>query len=160
MRHHSSGTYENQGKGQASPLMTLKAVFDPRSFVRFILVGGVTTSCQYVVLALLVELLHVKADVASSIGYGVGAAVSYLMNRIWTFKSDLAHAQSLPRFIVMIGIGLLLSFALMHALVDIVGIHYLVAQVLTTGTVMLANYLMAASWVFIASDARENHGQT
>jgi putative flippase GtrA len=135
--------------------MAPKAVFDPRSFVRFILVGGATTSCQYVVLTLLVELLHIKADLASSIGYGVGAAVSYVMNRFWTFKSDLSHAQSLPRFIVMIGIGLLLSFVVMHALVDIAGIHYLLAQVLTTGIVMLSNYLLASSWVFIASDARD-----
>jgi putative flippase GtrA len=140
--------------------MTLKAVFDPRRFVRFILVGGATTSCQYIVLTLLVELLHVKADVASSIGYGIGAAVSYVLNRFWTFKSDLSHAQSLPRFIVMIGIGLLLSFAVMHALVDFAGIYYLLAQVLTTGTVMLSNYLLAASWVFIASDTREKHEHT
>ena len=135
--------------------MAPKAVFDPRSFVRFILVGGATTSCQYVVLTLLVELLHIKADLASSIGYGVGAAVSYVMNRFWTFKSDLSHAQSLPRFIVMIGIGLLLSFVMMHVLVDIAGIYYLLAQVLTTGIVMLSNYMLAASWVFIASDARD-----
>ena len=134
--------------------MTPKAVLDPRNFVRFILVGGATTACQYIVLTLLVELLHTKADVASSIGYGVGAAVSYILNRFWTFKSDLSHAQSLPRFIVMIGIGLLLSFALMHALVDFAGIYYLLAQVLTTGMVMLSNYLLAASWVFIASDSR------
>ena len=140
--------------------MASKAVFDPRRFVRFILVGGATTACQYIVLTLLVELLHVKADVASSVGYGVGAAVSYVLNRFWTFKSDLSHAQSLPRFIVMIGIGLLLSFAMMHALVDFAGIYYLLAQVLTTGMVMLSNYLLAASWVFIASDAREKHEHT
>jgi putative flippase GtrA len=135
--------------------MSPKAVFDPRSFVRFILVGGATTLCQYVVLTLLVELLHIKADLASSIGYGVGAAVSYVVHRFWTFKSDLSHAQSLPRFIVMIGIGLLLSFVMMHVLVDVAGIYYLLAQVLTTGIVMLSNYLLAASWVFIASDARD-----
>jgi putative flippase GtrA len=137
--------------------MAPKAVFEPRSFVRFILVGATTTACQYVVLALLVELLHIRADFASPIGYGVGAAVSYVMNRLWTFKSDLSHAQSLPRFIVMIGIGLLVSFVVMHVLVGIAGIHYLLAQVLTTGIVMLSNYLLAASWVFIASDAREKH---
>jgi putative flippase GtrA len=130
--------------------MTLKNIFNPRSVVRFLLVGGATTACQYVVLTLLVELLHVKADVASSIGYGIGAAVSYVMNRFWTFKSDLPHAQSLPRFIVMIGVGLLLSFVMMHVLVDFAGIYYLLAQVLTTGIVMLSNYLLAASWVFIA----------
>ena len=140
--------------------MTLKAVFNPRSFVRFVLVGGASTTCQYIVLTLLVELLHVQAALASSIGYGTAAAVSYLVNRLWTFKTDLSHAQSLPRFIVMIGIGLLLSFAVMHALVDFAGIYYLLAQVLTTGTVMLSNYLLASSWVFIAPDAREKQEHT
>ena len=130
--------------------MAPKDLFNPRNVVRFLLVGGATTACQYVVLTLLVELLHVKADVASPIGYGIGAAVSYVMNRFWTFKSDLPHAQSLPRFIVMIGVGLLLSFVMMHVLVDFAGIYYLLAQVLTTGIVMLSNYLLAASWVFIA----------
>lgn len=140
--------------------MPRKAIFDPRNFVRFVLVGGTTTSCQYIVLTLLVELLHVKADVASVIGYGVASAVSYLMNRFWTFNSDLPHAQSLPRFIAMIGIGLSLSFVIMHVLVDFASIYYLLAQVLTTGIVMLSNYLLAASWVFIASDSRENHQHT
>jgi hypothetical protein len=31
----------------------------------------------------------------------------------------------------------------------------LLAQVLTTGIVMVSNYLLAASWVFIAADSRE-----
>lgn len=137
--------------------MAPKAMFNSRSLLRFILVGGGTTSCQYVALTLLVELLHIKADVASCVGYGLGAVVSYVVNRFWTFKSDLSHAQSLPRFAVMIGIGLLLSFAVMYALVDSVGLHYLLAQILTTGIVMLSNYLLAASWVFIASDIREIH---
>ena len=135
--------------------MAAKIVFNPQSFIRFVLVGGATTACQYIVLTLLVELLHVKADLASSIGYAIGAAVSYAVNRFWTFKSDVSHAQSLPRFITMIGIGLSLSFVIMHALVDFAGIYYLLAQVLTTGSVMLFNYLLAASWVFIAADSRE-----
>jgi putative flippase GtrA len=39
----------------------------------------------------------------------------------------------------------------MHALVDLAGINYLLAQALTTAVVMLSNYLLAASWVFITS---------
>ena len=134
--------------------MVSKAVFNKRNFVRFVLVGGTTTLCQYIVLTLLVELLHVKAHVASATGYGVGAVVSYLMNRFWTFKSDVPHAQSLPRFIAMIGIGLLLSFIIMRVRVDFAGIYYLLAQVLTTGIVMVSNYLLSASWVFSASDSK------
>ena len=131
--------------------MTPKAVFNWPSFVRFILVGGASTLCQYIVLALLVELLGLRAAVASCIGYGAGATVSYVMNRVWTFKTGAPHAQSLPRFLVMIGIGLSLSFIVMHALVDLAGINYLLAQALTTAVVMLSNYLLAASWVFITS---------
>jgi putative flippase GtrA len=137
--------------------MPNEAVFNWRRFLRFICVGGAATLCQYLVLALFVELLDTKAAVASSIGYGAGAAVSYVMNRLWTFKTDLSHTQNLPRFFVMIGIGFLLSFVVMRALADVAGMNYLLAQALTTGIVMVSNYLLAASWVFIVSGEREEH---
>ena len=54
----------------------------------------------------------------------------------------------------MFQIRLLLSFVIMHVLVDFAGIYYLLAQVLTTGIVMLSNYLLSASWVFSASDSK------
>src|SRR5688572_9167946 len=125
-----------------------ESAFDLRKMLRFVLVGGASTLCQYIVLALLVELADVRAAVASCIGYGAGAAVNYAMNRLWTFKTNLSHAENLPRFLVMITIGFLLSYALMHLLVDVAGINYLLAQLLTTGIVMLSNYLLSAAWVF------------
>jgi putative flippase GtrA len=137
--------------------MPHKTVFKWSSFLRFVSVGGAATLCQYLVLTLLVELLGMKAAASSCIGYGAGAAVSYVMNRLWTFKTDLSHAQSLPRFLVMVGLGFLLSFFVMRALVDVAGINYLLAQALTSGIVMLSNYLLAASWVFIVSAEREQH---
>ena len=137
--------------------MAYQGVFNSKKFLRFVGVGGAATACQYLVLALLVELLDTRAAIASCIGYGAGAAVSYVMNRLWTFKTDLTHAQNLPRFVVMIGIGFLLSFVVMRALVDVAGMNYLLAQALTTGIVMVSNYLLAASWVFIVSGEREEH---
>ncbi|GFE79933.1 cell wall teichoic acid glycosylation protein GtcA [Steroidobacter agaridevorans] len=116
--------------------------------MRFVFTGGASTVGQYIVLALLVEVAGMRPALASCIGYSFGAAVNYAMNRLWTFKTKLPHGQNLPRFMIMIAIGFLLSYALMHALVDGAGINYLLAQILTSGIVLLSNYLLAVSWVF------------
>jgi len=119
-----------------------------RRFIRFVLVGGAATTCQYAILVLLVELLASRASIASTIGAIAGAAVSYALNRYWTFETTLSHAKSLSRFAAMVLIGLALNYVSMHVLTEVLPINYLIAQLITTGLVLLSNYVLASTWVF------------
>lgn len=117
-------------------------------FLRFLAVGGFATLCHYAILATLVEIGGCDATPASATGYAAGAVVNYLLNRRWTFRSGMRHQESLVRFICMVAVGSLCSFALMQVLAEGIGMNYMVAQVLITAIVLLLNFFLSASWVF------------
>jgi putative flippase GtrA len=121
-----------------------------RRVFRFLSVGAVATAAHYAVLIALVELLGVNATAAAAIGFTVGALVSYTANYGFTFTSTLPHRVAMPRFAVSAGCGVLINSAVMAALTMGLGVHYLVAQVVATGTALLWNYLTGYYWSFRA----------
>jgi putative flippase GtrA len=117
-------------------------------FARFLLVGGFTTVTQYAVLVVLVELAGQGAVAASAIGYLCGAALSYWMNRVWTFRSTVSHAAAGSRFAVMVGLGFCCNALVMVLMTRIELLPYLVDQVVATVLTLALNFSLARFWVF------------
>ncbi|GAB2528418.1 GtrA family protein [Microbulbifer agarilyticus] len=112
----------------------------------FILVGGIATAVQYLLLIALVELFGVFAVAASAVAYGGAALVSYLLNFHVTFSGRAGHRQALPRFIAVVIIGLgvnTLSFTVL-----LVFLPYLFAQVGATLVTLVSNYLLHQYWIY------------
>lgn len=118
--------------------MTLKA-----QFVKFATVGALATLIQYAVLAASVELLRWSPVVGSSIGFVVSAVCNYLINRRFTFQSRRRHVEAGPRFALVAFVGLWINAAGVWIGVDVVEIHYILAQVAAT--------LVALGWTFFAN---------
>ena len=119
-------------------------------FVRFLTVGGVCTALQYLILIALVSTAATDTAVASSIGFSFSALLNYQLNRRYTFRSDRSHRQAAPRFLIVLGVGLLLTYSLMQMLANGIGLHYLLAQVGTTGVVLIWNFGINRLWTFPA----------
>jgi putative flippase GtrA len=117
-------------------------------FARFVLVGGLTTAAQYAVLVVLVELAKQDAVVSSAIGYLCGAALSYWMNRVWTFASTVSHAAAGSRFAVMVALGFCCNALAMLVLTRTGQLPYLVSQVVATVFTLVLNFSLARFWVF------------
>lgn len=117
----------------------------------FVAVGGVATALHYAVLIGLKEILSVPVIPATLAGFVCGGLLSYGLNRRHTFHSSRAHSEAGWRFFVVAFIGFLLTWALMNFLVDHFGAPYLPAQILTTGLVMVWNFLAHRFWTFGAS---------
>lgn len=60
------------------------------SFVRFLLVGIVNTAVGLSVMFMLMNVFHVSYWFSTFIGNGTGAVVSFGLNRVFTFKSDVS----------------------------------------------------------------------
>ena len=118
------------------------------TFGRFLVVGGISTSVHYLVLAAVVELLGRSAVFGSGVGFAVGAVVSYLLNRRHTFRSDAPHAQAVLRFVLVLAVGLGLNLLLMQLFTARWGWPYLLAQMLTTGLVLFWHFAGHALWSF------------
>jgi putative flippase GtrA len=119
-----------------------------RKLVAFGLVGLIGTAAHYTSLILLVEAAGIGAVAATSIGFAVGALVNYLLNYRYTFKSDKAHLDAGPKFVLIALVTGALNALLVQLGVGILGIHYLPVQIAATLVVFLANFALNSLWTF------------
>jgi putative flippase GtrA len=117
-------------------------------FFRFASVGAIGTLAHYVLLVMLVEMLRTNEVAASTAGATLGALVNYLLNRRYTFRSKKRHGEALTKFLIIAALGLTLNSLLMLIFVEILNIYYLLAQVLSTGLVLIWNFLGNRFWTF------------
>lgn len=116
-------------------------------FVRFGFAGALGTAVHYTVLIVAVHVLAAPAAVAAMVGAAVGAVFNYLLARSYVFQSQRYHREAMPRFMVMVAVGIALNGALIGLLVGL-GWNYLVAQVVTTAIIMGLNFGVSSIWIF------------
>ena len=117
-------------------------------FVRYAGVGAVGTAVHYGTLIGLVQGLGLNAIVASTAGFVIGAFVNYALNREFTFASERAHRVALPRFFAVAGVGLVLNAFVMAAMLALLPLHYLIAQIVATCVVLVTGFLANRRWTF------------
>lgn len=126
-------------------------------FVRFALVGGVATAIQYALLIALVRKAGLPPTPASSIGFAASAAINYLLNYHFTFRSRRPHGTAAAKFGLLAATGLLINAAIMHLLTS-AGCNYLLAQACATGLVLLWNFIGNSLWTFDVAGAGTHAG--
>lgn len=119
-----------------------------RQFSTFVGVGVTAAAAHFSTLALLVETDALGPVASSAVGFVVGGIVSYVLNRRFTFESTRSHAGAVPRFIMVAGVAFLLNGGLMAVLVHDLGLFYLLAQVITTGIIMMWTFTGYRVWAF------------
>lgn len=126
-----------------------------RQIRRFASTGVVAAVGHYGTLVLAVELLRLAPAAAAAAGYVVGGVIAYLLNRNWTFESKAKHERAIPRFLLANAVALALTAALMALFTGPLGAHYLPAQLVTTGVVMVWNFLAYRYWTFAVPARRD-----
>lgn len=112
------------------------------------MVGITATLSTYLVLILLVEVWQVSILLASIIGYIVGIIVNYLANYGFTFQSNRHHRILIPKFLVVMFVGLLINVAIMVIGIHWIGIHYVLAQLAAVVVVLGWSFSANRLWVF------------
>jgi putative flippase GtrA len=79
-------------------------------FVKFLLVGLVNTFVGLSVIFILLNLLEQSYWLSTFSGNGVGAFVSYLLNRKFTFESNVPHLKGGLRFILIVFSAYVISY--------------------------------------------------
>jgi putative flippase GtrA len=125
-----------------------------RQFSGFVAVGFIAACVHYALLIGLVEIFGVRAVPAALAGYSGGGIVSYLLNRRHVFRSNKPHEEAVTRFIVVVTVGFGLTYLFMLLLVQMAGVPYLLAQMVTTGIVLFWNFAAHKLWTFRTSVGR------
>lgn len=119
-----------------------------RSFALYIVSGVAAVATHYAFTIFAVEVLGWRALYATSTGFMVGAITKYFMNYFLAFESEEPHARAIPRFAVMLLALFALNAAIFWVLNEHYGLHYMLAQVLTTGILIPVGYVINRYWVF------------
>lgn len=120
----------------------------PRQFLSFAGVGAVATAAHYLTLLVLVEGGFAHPAPASAAGAAIGAFVSYVLNYSVTFAAHSPHRKTLPRFLAIAFVAMIVNFVLMHCLVTLLTLPYFVAQVAVTGVILILTFTANRNWTF------------
>ena len=120
-------------------------------FMRFAVVGLINTGIDYLIywsLTRYVDFFEDEKVFATSIAFIVAATNSYFMNKAFTFrdKSKEYGSQYIKFFVVSLvgfGINALIFWALLQT-----GLFDILAKVLTTGVVLIWNFIANKLWTF------------
>lgn len=138
-----------QESNKDSELISKKSM---KQFVIFGIIGISNTAVDFIMFWLLIQTsLHYV--IANIVAYAVGMLNSYLWNNSITFKSRRGNDQNIAvkritRFIVWNGLMLLLSSALIYAVVEYMHWHALISKLVVTVVILVIQFLGSKKWVF------------
>lgn len=118
------------------------------AFGRYLLVGLLATAIHYAILVALVELAGAAAAPSAAFGAACGALAAYAGNRRFTFPRGATHGQALPRFLAVAVLGAATNGAIVWTGTDVLGLHYLAAQVVATSIVVWGGFIVNRRWSF------------
>lgn len=118
-----------------------------KGFTKFASIGGLATLFQYGLMILFIEYWNIDAVITSAGSYAISAFFNYLANYYWTFNSDARHLQTLPRFILVSSLVLILNTLLFSVFFN-AGLHYLIAQVMATVITLFVNFVIHKFWIY------------
>ena len=118
------------------------------SAAKYIVVGILGTATHLGLLYVTVEFFFFSPLLGSSTAFVWVVIQSYLLNHNWTFQSDQKHACTLPRYLIVSGVGFLSNFLLMYFMVNVLEIWYMTAQILTALVIPIMNFLLNRYWTF------------
>lgn len=115
-------------------------------FLRYGVVGVVATAAHYLLMASLMNIGWLPVS-ASTAGAFLGALVAYGINRKWTFKTSHS-TRRMMRFMSVAALGLLMNAVLLLLILQWLIDSVIGAQLLTTGLVFVATFLINQKWSF------------
>lgn len=115
--------------------------------IRFGLAGAVSTVCYFVLATGFFWLMPGHGVASSVIAYCLCIALSFLLQRNFTFRADGAFHFEFPRFTVSSLLGLLLSTLIVQVGLSM-GLSAIVCYLIVALVVAPLSYLLMARFVF------------
>jgi putative flippase GtrA len=111
---------------------------------------GATGALAYVVLSSALVWLHTGvADwLVNAASYAVLILPVYMMHHRYSFSTDAAHSQALPRYLAVQGMALVLATAFSYGAHEILALPTLLASIAVVVLTASVNYVVLRSWAF------------
>lgn len=121
--------------------------------LRYAAVGVLSNAAGYVVY-LLLTYFGMSPKLAMTLLYGVGATVSFLGNRRYTFRQQGALLGVGGRYVIAHGLGYFINLSIQVIMVDVLGYPHQLAQALGICVVAVFLFLAFKYFVFVNTDQK------
>ncbi|MBD3330470.1 glycosyltransferase [Candidatus Peregrinibacteria bacterium] len=120
-----------------------------KPFMKYCIVGAMGTFLDLAALYIFVEYISIPVIPASILSFLLAVTNNFLLNKSWTFRNKSKNYRKLYiKFFIVSLVGLGLTVTGMHVMVNIIGIWYMLAKVLTSLIVLTWNFLANKFWTF------------
>ena len=120
-----------------------------RQFLLYCLGGGLAFIIDVGGLYVFTEYLKIWYIFSATLSFILAAIFNYLFQRFITFKSvDKNISRQFILFVIVAAIGLLINNTLLYLLVELAGIWYIFAKVLTAAIVLVWNFFVNKKFTF------------
>ncbi|MBQ2274336.1 MAG: GtrA family protein [Clostridia bacterium] len=96
--------------------MKINKIFD-KSFILFLIVGGINTLVSAVLMFLLEKTGY---WVSTIIAYAVGAVISFFLNKKFTFKSEGKTTKSAVKFIINVAVCYIIAYSVAQPIATLI----------------------------------------
>jgi len=118
-------------------------------FFKYCIVGTSGTFVDFASLYVMVEYMGVNVYVGATLAFLFAVVNNFTFNKIWTFKNKAKTYRKLfIKFLIVSCVGLLITLSFMFFFVNILGIWYMLAKILTAPFVLTWNFLGNKYWTF------------
>ncbi|GII26358.1 hypothetical protein Pme01_59550 [Planosporangium mesophilum] len=125
---------------------TVGALFGHSAF-RFLVSGGAGAAVDGGMLFLLHGKLHVWLPLATFLSVATSYGVNFSLNRFWSFNSVARVGGQMARYLILAAGNWIFNVAMVTGLAAL-GLHYLVAKLITLAVAGALNYVGYRVWVF------------
>lgn len=124
-----------------------KTIFINSTLIRYGLSAVFCFLLDFVALALFETFIPLIA-ISTLLARCISSPVNYLINRILVFKSNANKAASFISYIILAGCVILAKMALMTLLNEVLGIHYVIANISVEVVLFITNFIIQKFFIF------------
>jgi putative flippase GtrA len=117
-------------------------------FVRYAFVGAVAAVVDIFSLFALTDWAGLHYLISAMVAFVAGLIINYLLSRVWVFQSVYSPSREFIIFAIIGIIGLALNELFLYFFVDLLGIWYMAAKVISVGLVLIWNFLARRRFAF------------
>lgn len=125
-------------------------LFTKIKMVRYLISGGTAAVVFLGLLYLLTDIFGIWYLLSSTLSFIFAFVVSFTLQKLWTFRNT--HVYDIKRqlflYFVTALAGLSANAIFMYVLVDIAGLWYIFAQVLSSGTIAIITFFVYGNIIF------------
>lgn len=127
---------------------------DKKRVSRFLLSGGSAALTEFIVFIVMTRLMDQSLLVSQSSSFLLGFVVSFILNKIWVFKSGGRIFSELPAYALLAGVNLVISNVAIAALAQW-GLQIYIAKILLMALIAAWNYVLFQKLIFTSSRRKE-----